>query len=225
MKKAASILAMFGWITLAVGLVFLAVGAAFIYQQSWFSEHGIRTTATITGIEYKRKGTSRTHVKYEVDGKQYTPVLTQYSSSYHVGKNIEIYYDPDNPAKVFSPMILPIVFPILGALFAAGGIFMLVVHSTSKRKRTRLLAEGLCVQAEIVRTTPDTRVTINGRHPYHIFCEWTDTYGELHTFRSGGLMDDPAGQLKERGISTLPVYMEPGNPSAYHIDMGVLCAE
>ena len=40
------------------------------------------------------------YVAYSVDGKEYNALSDTYSSSYFEGKEITIFYNPDNPAQI-----------------------------------------------------------------------------------------------------------------------------
>ena len=85
-----------------VALVVMGVG---VYV-GFFESRGFEsTTATIVRIDEEDDVTSAeanaktytTTVTYTVDGKAYTEILDTYTSSYKVGKEVKIKYDPENP--------------------------------------------------------------------------------------------------------------------------------
>lgn len=96
MKKDRSV---FLWI--AVGLVFLAVG---VYVTFFRTMGMVKTTAEITNIDVVNRGDDNDHivyVKYTVDGVDYNDVrLDTWVSTYKVGKNVTVYYDPDDPSQI-----------------------------------------------------------------------------------------------------------------------------
>lgn len=86
-------------------LIFVGVGAWFQFlRTAGYKE----TTAVITKIEEDhytaangdRKIERRTYIEYEVDGKKYAGPSDVWQSGYYEGKQIKIYYDPSNPARM-----------------------------------------------------------------------------------------------------------------------------
>lgn len=77
---------------------------------SFFHTNGyVATTGTITRIEVDHhpgvqktgsKTTEKVYVEYKVDGVRYESMSDIYDSSYHVGKEIKIFYDPADPSRI-----------------------------------------------------------------------------------------------------------------------------
>ncbi len=96
---------------------------------SFFETRGfVATTAVIDRIEETWSGSEDTDydvwVSYSAEGRSYYGELDNYSSSYHEGKRIKIYYDPQNPERIHGDsrkfgMILWIVGPIITAVSVA----------------------------------------------------------------------------------------------------------
>lgn len=67
-----------------------------------------KTTAEISEIDSYYSGSSRLGskkhynviVEYVVDGEVYERTLNEYNSGMYEGKEIEIYYNPDNPSEI-----------------------------------------------------------------------------------------------------------------------------
>ena len=125
---------------LLVSLVVIGVG---IYV-GFFESRGFESaTATIVRIDEEDDVTSAepnaksytTTVTYTVDGKAYTEVLDTYTSSYKVGKEVKIKYDPANPATIHADSPGITIYLIgLGVLLLAGSIFTIVKNSRQRRE-------------------------------------------------------------------------------------------
>lgn len=68
-------------------------------------------------------------VKYSVDGKDYTRQLDSDSPSYQVGGQVEVQYDPKDPATVHSGSGIGIY-----AMIAGGGILLIIIVLTVKKR-------------------------------------------------------------------------------------------
>lgn len=88
------------WLFLA-GVVMLIAGAV-VFALS--PKNAVKTTGTITDIQTESFGegdeTHRVFVDYDVDGTHYHEELSNFSPDYAVGKTIDVYYDPADPAKI-----------------------------------------------------------------------------------------------------------------------------
>lgn len=82
------------------GLAFGAIGIYLLFMET---KGFIKTTAVITRIESRRNGKHMHHdvyVEYDIDGKIYSGKCDTYSSSYREGREIPIYYDPNDPNRI-----------------------------------------------------------------------------------------------------------------------------
>jgi len=114
------------------GLVFMAIGIYMGVEATNTKDGRVYTTATITRIEeYYRNTTDgyelahRTYVQFEVDGEQISTSLSGYELSHEVGKQLEIFYYPDNPYNAHDKNVdltFAIVFPILGGIALIVGL-------------------------------------------------------------------------------------------------------
>ena len=91
------------YFALFMALVALAGG---IYLSFFHSSGFVKTEALIVDVEYVPSddgdGNYAATVEYTVDGKTYTGVLDVQSSTYKVGKTVNVLYDPNDPAVVHS---------------------------------------------------------------------------------------------------------------------------
>lgn len=112
---------------LLVGAVFLAVGIFTLLNPH---DDYLPVTATIAEIEdtFMEDDSPDVYVDYTVDGTSYEHVLLgSYSSGYYEGEEINIIYNPANPAQIATSGggIWGIVLTVLGGLitfFFAGRI-------------------------------------------------------------------------------------------------------
>lgn len=88
-----------------------------------------KVTGTIINIsEYRDENDDLQYdiyVSYQIENNRYQSRLDSYSDEYYEGKNLEIYYDKDNPrtitTQIFNPLIL--IVPGIGlVLVIVGGI-------------------------------------------------------------------------------------------------------
>ena len=105
-----------------IGLLFTVIGAV-IGVNTLNYENKVDTMGTITRIEYYTDidgdRLENVYVSYYVEQKQYESKLTGYSSDFYEGKEINIYYDKNNPNEigVKSLDLLFLIFPGIGLIF------------------------------------------------------------------------------------------------------------
>ena len=118
---------------LVIGLISLGIG---IYM-TFFETNGFKpATAVIDHVDETWVGTTGdegseyeydVYVKYTVDGKDYYGRSDFYAPGYEAGKEIKIYYNPENPEEIHGDakgfgLYLMILGPVL---FAAAGMMSL----------------------------------------------------------------------------------------------------
>lgn len=121
-----------------LGVIFIIVGL-FTVKNVLNYENKIDTVGTITKIITYHRGTDdeshEVYVSYTVDGENYESRLGSYASSFYEGKEIEMYYDKDDPSKigVKSLDLLVWLFPALGLIFVILGGREIIVELNRKR--------------------------------------------------------------------------------------------
>ena len=117
-----------------------------------------------------------------------------------------------------------LIFTLAGLLIFAAGAGVLVYLAAHIRRRAQLLAEGICITADITDVAMYTRFRLNGRCPLVICCQAQNPEdGRVYVFRSEGFWYDPRPYLEDAGACTLPVYVDPNNYRHYAVDAsGVL---
>ena len=117
--------------TLFVVLLVLALAAAGAGGYlTFFATRGFQdAVATIVRIDSERDSGGEkesdamytVYVTYTVDGTDYTELLDSYFPNYEVGKQVEVKYDPENPALVRTASVgFGVYLMIVGAALGAG---------------------------------------------------------------------------------------------------------
>lgn len=144
--------------------------------------------------------------------------------AYSVGDEVEVLYSPQNPAEAKLEGIAlwgsSIILAVLGGVFFATGMLIVLVGRMKKRKQARLRIHGQEVKAGIQSVEWNTRISVNGRHPYVIRSQWLNPRtSEVHLFESDNIWFDPSDYLKDESIS---VFIDKKNPKKYHVDISFL---
>ncbi len=211
-----------------VGTVFVAIGII-LFGSVFNYTNKIETTGIITEIWSSRDSDNnrnhKVYVSYVAEGNEYESTLNGYSSSFYEGKEIEIYYDKDNPNKIGmkSLDLLFLLFPGLGLISLIIGVTGISSKARGKKSEKRLKENGELIYADYVETIINISYSVNGRHPYKIICEWTNPLdGEEYTFKSKNIWSNPEDIIEERNIKQFPVYIDKNNKKKYFVDIDIL---
>lgn len=220
-----------------VGIAFLFFGVLMIIVSivtfvgaKKFEASAEKTMAVITDIDTYRTGSGddrTTHhdvyVEYRVDRQVYNGMLDYYSSSMYVGKEIEVMYNPNNPADIRgSSNFVWIILAFMGLIFGAvgGGIFFANITAGGKRKK--LMESGDRVSGTITNVITVMNVRINNRHPYKAEVEVIDPYtGEKYLYSSKQVIDD----IHYMVGSAVDVYVDRDDKSKYYVDLDSVAAD
>lgn len=214
------IFAIIGAILVVIG--FILFGSVFNYNNK------IETTGIITRISLSRNSENesrRVYVSYVVKGDEYESALNGYSSSFYEGKEVEIYYDKDNPNKIGmkSLDLLFLILPGIGLIFLIIGGTGILVKVNKKKLEKRLKENGEPIYADYVETIINTSYSVNGRYPYKIICEWTNPVdSEEYMFKSKNIWSNPEDIIEEKNIKQFPVYIDKNNKKKYLVDIDIL---
>ncbi len=213
---------------LIMGLLFLGIGTVICIKTFDYSGK-IETTGIISQIvPYTDSDGDIKHnvyVKYRVNGEDYNSKLNGYSSSYHVGKKIKIYYYENNINRigVKSLDMLMLLFPGFGIIFTCIGGIPLIVKSNKKKQEKKLKEFGTRINAVYIETIINDSYTVNGRTPYYIICEWDNpTDNKKYIFKSKNLWINPETIIAEKNIKTFSVYVDMNNMHKYIVDVDEL---
>lgn len=222
------------WIIFAsIGAIFVVIGLV-TFRNVFNYSNKVDTVGTITEISSDRntnynRNTNRNrnykvYVSYTVEGEEYESILNSYSSSFYEGKEIEIYYDKDNPSKigVKSLDLAFLIVPGIGLIFLIiGGTGILVKINKGKLEK-KLKENGELIYADYVETVLNNSLRVNGVQPYNIICEWINPLdNKKYIFKSKNIWIDPENIIKEKNIKQFPVYID-NNKKKYTIDLDSL---
>lgn len=135
-------------IFIIIGLAFVALGAYFAVNGLNVADGRVYTTALITKIEeidhsgyydgeyhYDEDPEHITHFRYVVNGEVIETSTRNYSSSFKEGKEVTIYYYPDNPYRFHTKgehWLFAVAMIIFGAVFGIIGVVNLVKKNKKK---------------------------------------------------------------------------------------------
>lgn len=165
------------------------------------------------------------YVTYSVDGKKYESKLNGYSASFYEGKEIEIYYDKENPSKigVKSLDLLFLIFPGIGLIFFIIGGTGIIIKIKRIKLEKNLKENGEVIYANYVETIINTSYKVNGKHPYNIICEWNNPEdNKKYIFKSKNIWLNPEHIIEKRNIKEFPIYLDNKNKKKYVIDIDSL---
>ena len=212
-----------------IGIVFVIIGLIISTKNIFNYENKVATTGIITQISlYRNHSGNRSYqvnVLYNVEGKEYESILNGYVSSFYKGKEIDIYYDKDNPSKISSKSLdlVFLIFPGIGLIFVTIGGIGILVKTKKKKLKNKLKENGELIYANYIETVLNSSYSSNGIHPYNIICEWNNPQdGKKYVFKSENIWINPKTLLEEKNIKTLPVYINLENISQYFVDIDSL---
>ena len=220
----------FIWVFFAIfGLIFLGVGGIFVIPNLLNNENKIETTGIISEMTSYRDHDGDTHynvfVTYEVNGEKIESELNGYMSGFYEGKEIEIYYDKNNPIKIGTKGLdaVMLLFPGMGLLFFLIGACGFANCIKKDKMKKRLKDTGEIIYATYVESNYNRNYSVNGRHPYYITCEWQNPMdNKRYLFKSENIWTNPERIIRDRSITTFPVYINMSNMKEYLVDISII---
>lgn len=204
---------------LIIGGIFSAVSS------SKFKDTALETTAQVISVSKHTDSDGDTsytvYVSYTVDGTMYNG---SYSTSSYVpeGSKKTIYYDRNNPSKMRSSTSSSsgIIMSVFGIPFCAVGVGLLISKINKIGSKKRAIESGDKIYADFQEVTINYSYSVNNRHPYIIICTGKDNLtGQIRTFQSENLWDNPEYIIREKNITTFPVYIDTTNRKKYHLSL------
>jgi len=209
-----------------IGAVLL-IAAVYSYRETrTFIETAARATGTVIGYSGNRP---RPIVRFEDERGAQVQFTSSTGSSpprYRIGEAVSILYQPSAPydAKTedfFSLWGGSVIVGGIGSVFFLIGAGIIVGGRLQNQRAARLRSTGVPIQTEFQSVELNTFLQVNGRHPFRVITHWQDPATSLiHVFHSNNLWFDPT-QHVERG-RRITVYVEPGNPKRYFMDVSFL---
>ena len=207
-----------------IGIVFITIGVV-IGGNILNYKNKIDTKAIITDISSytssKGNRNYQVYVSYIVEGKEYKSRLNGYSSGFYEGKEIDIYYDKDNPRQigVKSLDLLFLILPSIGLIFLIIGGTGILIKINKKNIEKKLKESGELVYANYIETVVNRTYSVNGKHPYNIICNWDNPEdNKKYILKSKDIWINPESIIQQKNIKQLPVYINLTNKKQYLID-------
>ncbi|MDR3386501.1 MAG: DUF3592 domain-containing protein [Rudaea sp.] len=228
------ILWIFGAIFFVVGMGMLTGGISLWRSHSDFMAHALSAEGVVTDQAYRRStkggGTYSPVVEFNTpDGKivHMTGATGSGTPSYVRGERVRVLYDGANPEHAQIDSFMESWFGILilggmGLVFALVGGGILRSQVRQRKVRGWLAQNGMRVQANFEGVVVDTSLSVNGRNPWRLTCQWQHPLTKkVYLFRSDPVWFDP-GQFVER--QQLDVVVNMDDPRQYQVDSSFLPA-
>lgn len=208
----------------AVGIIILLIGIIILVLGMKFKSSAVEITAEISAIKAYTSGGETHHnvyVDYTYDGKTYKNVsLGSYSSSMYEGKEIKILCDPEDPVHISSvngTVIAGIIMVSVSIIFLSISLGFLIGMVRKSVRRKRVLSSGKRLEATVEKIDLNTGYSVNGQHPYLIYCTYKDDYKDIiYRFKSDNIWTDP--ELVIQPGDTIMVYVDEKNYKYHYVD-------
>lgn len=210
----------------------LLFGAYTSYQSSQrFIAQALMAEGTVLELISSRSSDSITYRPLVAftgqDGQRYEFVSSSGSNppSYARGERVTVLYSADNPNNAqldgfFSIWGATIIFAALGGVFFAIGGGMMAFKWRGEKRRAYLQQHGSKISADFLEVERNTQLTVNGRNPFRILCQWQNpSNGDVHLFKSDNIWFDPSKLITQESITVL---MDKQNPKQYWVDLSFL---
>lgn len=205
-----------------VAAVFLTLGLALFLAGYLGSEDNAAffrvaetTQGTLVAVDH---GQEECSILYQAEGRTYRARINAYVSGMRVGEPVTVYYVEGAPDE-FRTEYHDVAFWILrliGIIFGGIGLVMLLVSLRMAESRRSVLEKGNRVTARITGVEENRTITVNGRHPVRLVCEYTDpNTGETRVFRGRNIYRNPTFDLTREEVD---VYLHPTRPGRYVVD-------
>jgi hypothetical protein len=213
----------------AVGVILLAIAGLLFFNTESFEANGTLTQGTVIEMLSSRsnKGgyTYAPVVKFMAnDNKEHICRSNIYSSpaSYSVGDKADVYYNPKNPDDAelggASAFLATYIVGGIGLVFCG---FTAMFYFILIKDNSKLMESGTKIQADLISVGLNTSISVNGRNPYVINGQWTDTLeNKVYSFKSKSIWFDPKPFLANR--NKMDVYIDQNNPKKYFVDISFL---
>lgn len=208
-----------------IGIILLVSGVLVCRSNQKFMSEAVEIRGVIESIETYRKSNGDTshnvYVSYTYGGRQYKNMQVNfYNTGMYEGKEITLLCDPRNPDRVVvkgSNLFAIILLTVMGIIFSCVGIIPLIRTVRNKTRKKKVRNTGRALYATVDEIMYNTSLTLNGRHPYVIYCSYRDDYRNIvYRFKSENLWVNPEPYLTAG--STIKVYVEENNYKNYYVD-------
>jgi hypothetical protein len=205
------------------GIALLGLGALILLRTLAIAAFGERTEGIVIENVWSNDvdSTAQAVVRFEVEGRtvEFKSEVGTAPPLHQVNDRVTVYYWPGKPEEAviagFAEWYLrPLVLSAFGLVFLGIGGGFLWVPGWFARKRQRIIANGVPVQAKVFAIRRDTSLTVNDQSPWVIVAQFRDGIsGQTISCTSHYLWEDPAGKYSVG--SEVTVYYLPDQPEKY----------
>lgn len=108
------------------------------------------------------------------------------------------------------------VFVIPGVVLVFAGAMIILLDIRKKQVAKKVMKDGNYVLAEVIEVMDDYSNRINGRPSFVVKCQYVDSIGTVHIFKSDNLEMNPSVYLNSQLVK---VYVNEDNFDNYHVDI------
>jgi hypothetical protein len=205
------------------GIGLISLGAVMLLRTLAIAAVGERADGVVIGNVWSKgsRGTAHAVVRFEANGRTIemtSPVGTS-PPLHHVDDKVTVYYWPGKPEvaiiKGFAEWYLrPMILCGFGLFFVSVGGGFLWGPAWFARRRQRIIAEGVPVQARVIAVRRDNTVKVDNQSPWVIDAEFKDEItNQIVPCTSHYLWADPTPEYPVG--SDVTVYYLPDQPNKY----------
>lgn len=225
------VLSVIKYVFFIVGTMCLLGAAATYKSSSDFLDEAVPAAGKVVALVKSKSSDSvsfRPVIQFlDEEGRsfEFTSSAGSNPPSFSVGEEVWVLYSPEHPenAKVdafFDLWGVSIILAVLGGPFFFIGMLMVMIGRLRKRKHAYLQKNGVAIEAKVQSVERNHRLSVNGRNPYLIMCQWLNPQtSQVHLFESENIWFDPSHYIKGESIR---VFIERNNPKKYHVDVSFL---
>lgn len=226
--------ALLGFVLLAASLSALYISFMLSKETYTLVKQGVHTEGQVTTLVKRTNSKNRGFVYSPVvrfrttDGQilSFEGATGTNPPAYEVGEIVKVIYLPSKPEDAsidsfFQLWSANILVGFIGLAFLITFIAGTVSLVGKWRLQAWLKQHGQRITTTFQYIEPDFRMRVNQRTGYKIISEGKNPVtGEIQTFRSDTIWDDPEPQLK--GRTSIDVLIHPQDPRKYWVDLSFL---
>lgn len=220
----------FGLIFLSVGFVILAVAVGIGISNWRFSARAAKAQGVVKSIAQRTDNDGDTMyypvIQFQESGGRAISFEGNGSGSvgaYRVGDQVEVLYDPDQPADARTSSSFPVgmlICGILGLVFSSIGGGFTFYQYKKWQMQAWLRGNGQPIHARLLSSQLDQSLEVNGQNPYRVIAQVQHPVtGAVHVFKSDAVWYNPDPFLKSDSIVVL---VDPNDYRRYFIDLSWL---
>ena len=145
--------------------------------------------------------------------------------AYSVGDQVEVIFSErgEHMPRInsfFSLWGSTLIMSAIGSVLLIPSVGFIVFRRREARHNHYLRQHGLVVEADFQSVERNHRLTVNGRNPFVVVCNWRNpATSELHRLESENIWYDPSAYISATQVR---VFIDQRNPRKYHMDLSFL---